>query len=101
MSRIAIPSEAREIPFEAFARAESPTAANATKRLYSKSGAINYRVVLGLSGGGMTNTVVNAETGDDAAEGALRKFPGYKVINVTPAGDEFRSVDDFAASEAA
>lgn len=100
MAKIEVPAEATEIPYEAFARRESDTAANAHKRLFGKSGAINYRVVLGQSGGAMTHTAITAETGDDAADGALRKFPGWKVINVTPATDEFRSTDDFAAGEA-
>lgn len=96
MSKAPIPAEAREIPFEAFARRESETAANATKRLFPKSGAMDYRVVLGQSGGALTQTVVNAETGDEAAEKALAKFPGWKVTNVAPAGSEYRSTDDFA-----
>lgn len=101
MSKVAIPAEAQEISFEAFSRKPSETAASATNRLFGKSGAMDYRVVLGLSGGGMTATVVNAETGDDAATAALTKHPGYKVIHVAPAGGEFRSVDDFAATDMA
>lgn len=96
MSRAEVPAEAREISFEAFARPVSPTAASAHNRLYGKSGALNYRVILGQMGGAMTATVVNAETGDEAAEKAIARHPGWKVTNVTPATDEHRSVDDFA-----
>ena len=49
---------------------------------------MRYRVVLGQSGGGMNATVVTADTGDEAATAALTKFPGWKVINVSPATDE-------------
>jgi hypothetical protein len=100
MSRIEIPAEAKEIPFEAFSRAESPTAANAHKRLFGKTRELRYRVVLGQSGGAQASTVVTAETGDEAAEMALAKYPGWKVTNVSPAGDEYRSTDDFAAEAA-
>ena len=99
--RIEVPGEAKEISYEAFARPQSPTAANAHNRLFGKSGAMPYRVILGQSGGALNSTVVTAETGDEAAELALAKFPGWKVTNVTPAGDEYRSTDDFAASQAA
>lgn len=101
MSKAPIPAEAREIPFEAFARKESETAANASKRLFGKSGAMKYRVVLGQSGGAMTSTVVEAETGDDAADMALVKNPGWKVTNVAPATDEIRQTDDFAGQQEA
>lgn len=87
MSKAPIPAEAREIPFEAFARKESETAANRHKPLYGKSGAMDYRVTVGQTGGAMNACVVNAESGDEAAEMALRKFPGWKVVNVTPATD--------------
>ncbi len=100
MSKVEIPAEATEIPYEAFARQPSPTAANAHNRLFGKSGAIRYRVVLGQSGGALTSTVVTAETGDDAADAALAKHPGWKVTNVAPATDEYRSTDDFAAGQA-
>lgn len=101
MSKVEIPAEAREIPFDAFSRTESPTAANAHNRLFPKSGAMDYRVVLGQSGGAMTGAVVNAETGDEAAEKALARHPGWKVVNVAPATDEFRLVDDFNGQAAA
>lgn len=99
--RVEIPNEAREIPFEAFARPVSPTAASAHNRIFPDSGEIRYRVILGQSGGALNSTVVTAATGDRAAEMALAKFPGWKVTNVAPATDEYRSTDDFAASEAA
>lgn len=99
MSKIPVPPEAREVSYEAFARPVSETAASATNRLFKKSGAIPYRVVVGQSGGGMNATIVTAESGDEAAEMALRKFPGWKVVNVAPPTDEFRSVDDFAGQE--
>lgn len=101
MSKVPVPAEAREISFEAFARPVSPTAASAHNRIFGKSGAMNYRVVLGQGGGALTSCVVNAETGDDAADKALAKYPGWKVTNVAPATDEYRSTDDFAASQAA
>lgn len=101
-TEIEIPAGAREISYEEFADSKiSPTAANAHNRLYPKSGAQVYRVVLGQSGGGMMATNVNAETGDEAAEAALRKHPGWKVAHVAPATDEFRSTDDFAGQDAA
>lgn len=87
MAKAEIPAEAREISYEAFARPVSETAANAHKRLYGKSGAMNYRVILGQSGGGMKATIVNAETGDEAADAALARNPGWKCINVTPASE--------------
>jgi hypothetical protein len=101
MPRSAVPAEAREVSYEAFARPVSPTAASASNRIFGESGAQNYRVVLGQSGGAMTSTVVNAATGDKAAEKALAQHPGWKVTNVTPAGDEYRKTDDFAAEQAA
>ena len=102
--RTPIPAEAREISLEEFAqggRTISETAANATNRLYSKSGAIDYRVTVGQTGGALNGCVVKAETGDDAAEKALAKFPGWKVINVTPAGDEARISGGAESVEAA
>jgi hypothetical protein len=100
MSKAEVPAEAREISYEAFARPVSDTAANAHNRLFPKSGAIAYRVVL-ANGKALSSTVVTAETGDEAAEKALAKFPGLNVTNVTPAGDEYRSTDDFAGQQAA
>jgi hypothetical protein len=101
VSKAAIPAEAREISYESFARPVSPTAASASNRLYGKSGAIRYRVTLGQSGGALTAAVVTAETGDEAAEQALRRNPGWKCINVTPAGDEARVSGGVESLEAA
>lgn len=101
MSKVPIPAEAREISYEAFARPVSETAASASKRLYAKSGAMPYRVTMGQSGGAMLATVVTAETGDEAAEKALAKHPGWKCINVTPATDEARISGGVEAVEAA
>lgn len=101
MSRVPVPADAQEIPYEAFARVASPTAASAYNRLFGKSGAIRYRVTVGMPGGALNGAVVTAETGDEAAEAALVKFPGWKVINVTPAGDEYRATDDLAAEVSA
>lgn len=99
--KIEVPPEARQVSYEAFARPVSPTAASAHNKLFLKSGAIKYRVVLGQSGGALDAVVVTAETGDEAAEMALARRPGWKVTNVAPATDEHRSVDDFAGAEAA
>lgn len=100
MSRAEIPAEAREISYDAFSRAPSPTAANAHNRLFGTSGAIDYRVVLGQGAGGLTSTVVNAKTGDEAAEKALERHQGWRVASVAPAGDAYRSTDDFAGQPA-
>lgn len=68
-------------------RAVSPTAASISNRLYGVSGVIPYRVILAQSGGAQTSTVIESATGDGAAELALQKYPGWKVANVSPAGD--------------
>lgn len=75
-------------------RKESPTAFNATKRCQS-SGAMDYRVLLAMQGGAQMSTVVEAATGDEAAEKALAKHPGWKVAYVGPA-----TKDDIAAASA-
>lgn len=100
MSKIPVPEGAVEISAEEFSRAQSPTAASASKRLYGNSGAMDYRVVLGQSGGAMTSVLVNAESGDDAAVAALRQHPGWKVVNINPASspDGFWQSDDLAAA---
>lgn len=100
MSKVEVPAEAREIPYEAFARPVSETAANAHNRLYGKSGAMKYRVVLAQSGGAQSAIVVTAETGDEAADMALQRRPGWKVTNVAPATDEYRATDDFPGEAA-
>lgn len=72
----------------------SPTAASAFNPLYGPSGAMDYAVILGQQGGPRTSTVVNAATGDEAAELAQRKYPGWKVVYVGPASSEVRATDD-------
>ncbi len=63
----------------------SPTAASATNPLFGVSGVQLYRVVLGGGGGGLKAENVDAATGDEAAEMALRLNPGWKVAHVSPA----------------
>ncbi len=63
----------------------SPTAASAHNRLYEASGVMKYRVVLAQTGGARTATTVDAATGDEAAEKALVRHPGWKVAYVGPA----------------
>jgi hypothetical protein len=100
VSKIAVPEGAVEISAEEFNRAQSPTAASVSNRLYGGSGAMDYRVVLGQSGGAMQAVIVNAPGGDDAAAKALAKYPGWKVVNINPASspDGFRSTDELAAA---
>ncbi len=75
----------------------SPTAASASNPLYGPSGVIKYRVVLAQSGGARTVAVVDAATGDEAANLGLSKYPGWKVAYVGPASDEVRLTDDLVA----
>lgn len=75
---------AREITYDAFSRVPSETAASSSKRLFGPSGAMDYRVVM-MNGSAQMPVVVNASTGDEAAEEALRKHPGLKVAYVGPA----------------
>ena len=65
----------------------SPTAASAHDRKFGPSGVQPYRVLLAVEGGGRVTTTVDAATGDEAAEAALRKYPGWKVAYVGPASD--------------
>lgn len=65
----------------------SKTAASAWDRKFGPSGEIRYRVLLGMQGGARTGTTVDAATGDEAAEKALQKYPGWKVAHVGPATD--------------
>lgn len=65
-------------------RENSPTAANASNRLFKPSGVISYRVTI-AGPMGMTNVDVDAASGDDAAVAALDKYPGAKVARVEPA----------------
>ena len=75
---------AREISYDAFSREPSATAANSSKRLFTGSGAMDYRVVL-MNGSAQSAVVVNAATGDEAADKALARHPGMKVAYVGPA----------------
>jgi len=67
-----------------FHRETSPTAANAHDRKFAPSGSVTYAVTL-AGGMGMMVQSFDAYTGDDAAEQALIKFPGSKVVKVDPA----------------
>ena len=62
----------------------SPTAATVGNRLYGDSGVMLYRVVV-QTGGGIQSVDVDATTGDKAAEAALAKCMGGKVLTVQPA----------------
>lgn len=88
--------EAREVSADdpRFASKISPTAQTVgSKRLYGNSGVMKYRVVL-ANGSARSAVVVEAATGDEAAEKALRGHVGQKVAYVGPVGDEARLVDD-------
>lgn len=63
---------------------QSSTAASIGNPLYGESGPMLYRVTV-ASGFGMKPVDVEAKTGDEAAELALRDHPGCKVAHVTPA----------------
>lgn len=76
----------------------SETAATVGNKLYGPSGAMDYRVVLAQSGGARTSTTINAATGDEAAEQALQKYPGWKVAYVGPSTESsVRLTDDMVA----
>lgn len=62
----------------------SETAASANNKLFGPSGVISYRVTV-AGGMGLVMHDFDAATGDEAAELALRKFPGAKVAHVEPA----------------
>ena len=65
----------------------SPTAATVGNRLFGDSGAMLYRVTV-QTGGGLQEVDVTAATGDKAAEAALAKCVGGKVLVVQPAPQE-------------
>jgi hypothetical protein len=67
----------------------SPTAANAHDRKFPDGGVQPYRVLLAPGGGGAVGraSTVDAETGDEAANKALARNPGWKVAYVGPATD--------------
>ena len=73
----------------------SPTAATVGNRLYGPSGVMKYLVILS-AGGAKSSTIVEAATGDDAAEKALQANPGKKVAYVGPAtaNDTVRLADE-------
>ena len=79
-----IGENAREISYDAFSRAPSPTAASSTNRLFGTSGAMDYRVVL-VNGSAQSAVTINAASGDDAAAAAAARYPGQKVAFVGPA----------------
>ncbi len=68
-----------------FHREESPTAANANKRLYEASGTILYRVMLQTSTGQQIANDVMAASGDEASEKGIVNYPGAKVMHIAPA----------------
>ena len=76
-------------------REQSETAETAGKRLHGTSGVMRYVVILS-AGGAKTSTVVEAATGDEAAEKALQRYPGQKVAYVGPASgtDVVRLADE-------
>lgn len=63
----------------------SPTAASASNRMFGDSGVQTYRVQMQTAIGAAAFVDVDAETGDKAAELALAKFPGAKVLHIEPA----------------
>lgn len=65
-------------------REDSPTAASATRKLFRGSGVMPYAVTV-VGGMGQVRHEVDAATGDEAAELALKHFPGAKVAHVEPA----------------
>ncbi len=66
-------------------REDSPTAASAHNRLFRASGVQTYRVAVASATGMMVQHDVEAASGDEAAEEALKAFPGAKVAHVAPA----------------
>lgn len=78
-----IGENAREISYDAFSRAPSPTAANATNRLYGPSGAMDYRVVL-INGSAQTAVMGERE----ARTGVTRYNQGMDAnsLNKTATG---------------
>ena len=62
----------------------SETASNANNPIHPVSGVMKYRVVLANAGARVAKNV-EAATGDEAADTALRHYPGYKVAYVGPA----------------
>ena len=63
----------------------SPTAQTVGNKLFGVSGAMIYRVTLRHGGGGMGQVDLMADSGDDAAEKALKGNMGAKVTHIEPA----------------
>lgn len=63
----------------------SETAATVGNRLYGPSGVMLYRVMVQTAMGTLVPIDVDAATGDEAAELALKQAPGAKVTNISPA----------------
>ena len=63
----------------------SPTAASVANKLFGTSGVIAYRVQTQTAMGGFMSIDLDAATGDEAAEAALKEYPGNKVVHVSPA----------------
>jgi hypothetical protein len=73
-----------------FHREDSPTAASSHNRLFGNSGRMAYKVMVS-AGMGMIPFIVEASTGDEAAElavGANGQYPGAKVAHVEPAAQK-------------
>lgn len=67
----------------------SPTAQTVgTERLFGPSGVQTYRAVMQTAMGGVVHVDVDAATGDEAAESALKEVPGGKVMNITPSPNQ-------------
>lgn len=63
----------------------SETAATVGNKLYGDSGPMLYRAMIQTAMGGLIPVDVEASTGDQAAELALKQIPGGKVTNIAPA----------------
>ncbi len=75
----------------------SETASGPGNPRFGPTGVIAYRVIVAQQGGARAAATVDAATGDEAAEKALRQYPGWKVAYVGPASDEVRLTDDLVA----
>jgi hypothetical protein len=67
------------------AQEPSPTAATVGNELYGPSGVQTYRVMIQTAMGGAAYIDVDAATGDEAAQQALKQAPTAKVTNISPA----------------
>lgn len=67
----------------------SPTAATVGSEVqYPPSGVQTYRAMIQTAMGGLIPVDVEAATGDQAAELALKQVPGGKVTNIAPAPNQ-------------